>query len=193
MVPVRKNGRHGKILDLVARRPVSSQLELAALLRAQGVEVTQSTLSRDIHTLGLVKVRGLYRSAPSAAASAAAAPPDAMRRNLRQLVVRSGVSGNIVMVKTAPGNAHALGGVLDTVFLCTPNEGSYELVPKLLDYGMGVIDLSGSFRLRDIASYSPWYGFHYVDAKVLGLAVYGLSEGNGARLGAARLVANPGC
>ncbi|PYV13392.1 MAG: arginine repressor [Acidobacteria bacterium] len=114
MVPVRKNGRHGKILDLVARRPVSSQLELAALLRAQGVEVTQSTLSRDIHTLGLVKVRGLYRSAPSAAASAAAAPPDAMRRNLRQLVVRSGVSGNIVMVKTAPGNAHALGVVLDS-------------------------------------------------------------------------------
>jgi transcriptional regulator of arginine metabolism len=111
MVPVRKNGRHGKILDLVARRPVSSQLEMAALLRAQGVGVTQSTLSRDIRTLGLVKVRGLYRSAPGAAASA---PPDATRRSLRQLVVRSGVSGNIVMVKTAPGNAHALGVVLDS-------------------------------------------------------------------------------
>ena len=90
-----------------------------------------------------------------------------------------------------PVRLAALG--LDTVFLCTPNEVSYELAPKLLDYGMRVIDLSGSFRLRDVASYSPWYGFHHDAPQLLGLAVYGLSEWNGARLGAARLVANPGC
>jgi transcriptional regulator of arginine metabolism len=36
-----------------------------------------------------------------------------LRRSLQQLVVRSGLSGNIVMVKTAPGHAHSLGVVLD--------------------------------------------------------------------------------
>jgi N-acetyl-gamma-glutamyl-phosphate reductase len=63
----------------------------------------------------------------------------------------------------------------------------------LLDAGLRVVDLSGSFRLRDVESYSPWYGFHHDAPQLLRLAVYGLAEWNGARLRSARLVANPGC
>src|SRR5258707_13421761 len=37
----------------------------------------------------------------------------------------------------------------EIVFLCTPNEVSAELAPKLLDLGMIVIDLSGAFRLEE--------------------------------------------
>lgn len=36
-----------------------------------------------------------------------------LRRTIRELVVRSAASGNIVMLKTPPGNAHSLGVVLD--------------------------------------------------------------------------------
>jgi N-acetyl-gamma-glutamyl-phosphate reductase len=82
---------------------------------------------------------------------------------------------------------------IDTAFLCTPNEVSYGLAPRLLAHGIRVVDLSGSFRLRDIASYSPWYGFQHDEPQLLKLAAYGLSEWNAKAIAGARLVANPGC
>ncbi len=82
---------------------------------------------------------------------------------------------------------------LDTVFLCTPNEVSYELAPRLLAKGMRVIDLSGSFRLRSAASYPSWYGFDHTAPDLLREAVYGLPEWNAGAIARARLLANPGC
>jgi N-acetyl-gamma-glutamyl-phosphate reductase len=82
---------------------------------------------------------------------------------------------------------------VDTAFLCTPNEVSYELAPKLLAGGVRVIDLSGSFRLKDASSYSRWYGFHHSAPDLLEKAVYGLPEWNAESIAGARLVANPGC
>jgi len=82
---------------------------------------------------------------------------------------------------------------LDTVFLCTPNEVSYDLVPRLLDAGLRVVDLSGSFRLREAASYASWYEFEHKVPELLREAVYGLSEWNASGIRQARLVANPGC
>jgi transcriptional regulator of arginine metabolism len=102
--------RHAKILDLVHSRSVASQHELARLLRSEGFPATQSTLSRDIREIGLVKARGRYRL-PS---DLNRVPEErSLRRTIRDLVVRSAVSGNIVMLKTPPGNAHSLGVVLD--------------------------------------------------------------------------------
>ena len=106
-----KHSRQGKILEIVKRRPVSSQAELADLLDGSSIRVTQSTLSRDIRELGLVKMRGVYQ----APRPASVPPRDALRRSLQQLVVHSGVSGNILMIKTSPGSAHSLGVVLDAV------------------------------------------------------------------------------
>ena len=108
---VSKKARHGRILEIVRKRPVSSQKELCLLLKAERFDVTQSTLSRDIRELGLVKVRGIYQE--PGAASGAPPPADVLRRSFSQLIVRSGVSGNILMVKTLPGNGHSLGVVLD--------------------------------------------------------------------------------
>lgn len=51
-----KPERQAVILDLVRHRPISSQEELRLLLREQGVEVTQATLSRDLRDLGLARV-----------------------------------------------------------------------------------------------------------------------------------------
>lgn len=82
---------------------------------------------------------------------------------------------------------------VDTAFLCTPNEVSYEWVPKILSHGIRVVDLSGSFRLRDASSYSSWYGFSHHAPELLEAAVYGLSEWNAKEVSRAQLVANPGC
>ena len=56
---------------------------------------------------------------------------------------------------------------LDTVFLCTPDKVSYDLVPKMLSLGIRVIDFSGAFRLKDVDSYSSWYGFQHANPELL--------------------------
>jgi N-acetyl-gamma-glutamyl-phosphate reductase len=82
---------------------------------------------------------------------------------------------------------------LDTVFLCTPDKVSYELTPKILSTGIRVIDFSGSFRLKNIDSYSSWYGFQHANPELLDAAVYGLPEWNAKAIASAKLIANPGC
>jgi transcriptional regulator of arginine metabolism len=49
--------RQGAILRLIREQEISTQAELADALRAAGFEVVQTTVSRDIADLGLVKVR----------------------------------------------------------------------------------------------------------------------------------------
>ncbi len=107
---ISKKARQGRILEIARKRQVRSQEELSSLLKREGVEVTQSTLSRDIRELGLFKVRGSYQVSGELHSS----PPDEiLRRAFEQFVVRTGVSGNIVMIKTSPGNAHSIGVVVD--------------------------------------------------------------------------------
>ena len=107
---ISKRARQGRIEEIVRKRPVRSQEELASLLERDGVDVTQATLSRDIRELGLVKARGEYQ----VSGESRSAPSDEMlRRAFGQFVVRTGVSGNMIVIKTAPGNAHSVGVVLD--------------------------------------------------------------------------------
>jgi transcriptional regulator of arginine metabolism len=108
---ISKKARQGRILEIIRKRLVRSQEELSSLLKREGAEVTQSTLSRDIRELGLVKVRGSYHSSGELQSSAPTG--DSLRRAFEQFVIRTGVSGNIVMIRTAPGNAHSVGVVLD--------------------------------------------------------------------------------
>jgi N-acetyl-gamma-glutamyl-phosphate reductase len=81
----------------------------------------------------------------------------------------------------------------EIVFLATPNELSAEVAPGLVDAGLTVIDLSGSFRLKDAALYSSHYGFEHPAPSLLATAVYGLTEWCNGSLRGAGLVANPGC
>jgi transcriptional regulator of arginine metabolism len=107
---ISKRARQGRILALLQKSPVRSQEELASILKRDGIEATQATLSRDIRELGLIKVRGRYRNpgefhpGPS---------DEGLRRVFEQYVIRTGVSGTIVMIQTSPGNAHSIGAVLD--------------------------------------------------------------------------------
>jgi transcriptional regulator of arginine metabolism len=55
---ISKKARQGRILEIARKRRVTSQEELSSFLKLEGVDVTQSTLSRAIRELGLVKVRG---------------------------------------------------------------------------------------------------------------------------------------
>ncbi len=82
---------------------------------------------------------------------------------------------------------------VDVVFLATPAETSHELAPKLLALGVRVVDLSGAFRLKDVAQYPKWYAYEHRHAELVAAASYGLPELFRAGLAQAKLVANPGC
>ena len=58
-VPATKAARLGLITELIRTRALRSQTELSTLLIAQGLSVTQATLSRDLEELGAVKIRGV--------------------------------------------------------------------------------------------------------------------------------------
>lgn len=98
-------------MEIARKQRVGSQEELASLLAREAIDVTQSTLSRDIRELGLVKVRGGYQISGELHA---APPNEVLRRAFQQYVVRTGISGNIVMIRTSPGNAHSMAVVLDS-------------------------------------------------------------------------------
>ncbi len=55
-MPTSKLARQSKIKEVISNLDVSSQEELCNILRENGFETTQATLSRDLHELGIVRV-----------------------------------------------------------------------------------------------------------------------------------------
>jgi len=110
---ITKKARQGKIIEIVRKQSVRSQQELSCHLKATNVPVTQATLSRDIRELGLIKVRGRYQSAVEISFDQQGASDIMLRRTFEQYVLKTGISGNMVVIRTSPGNAHSVGVVLD--------------------------------------------------------------------------------
>lgn len=101
--------RHLKILELINTRPVRTQEELAEALTAQGWDVTQSSVSRDIAALRLVKVDGAYRRPPPRAPRV---DPD--ERRVAEGVLTIDPAGDaLVVVHTSPGEANHVAVALD--------------------------------------------------------------------------------
>lgn len=82
---------------------------------------------------------------------------------------------------------------MDVVFLGLPHKVSAGTVPKIIDSGAKIIDLSGDFRLKDAASYERYYGAAHPASDLFARAVYGLPELNREAIRKATLVASPGC
>jgi transcriptional regulator of arginine metabolism len=113
-VTAHRRERQGAILRLIRERQISTQAELADALREAGHEAVQTTVSRDIAELGLVKVR-----APNGRlvyAPAGAADVDRLR-DLEQAVRRWALgieaSDSLVVVFTPRGFSAALGDAID--------------------------------------------------------------------------------
>ncbi|RHA44179.1 arginine repressor [Cellulomonas rhizosphaerae] len=127
-VPQTKAARHALIGALLARGAVASQQQLADLLVAEGVSVTQATLSRDLVELRAVKVRtpagGLVYSVP-AEGEVRAAPPDTemlaarLARLCEELLLTAEASGNLVVLRTPPGAAQFFASAIDHSVLPT--------------------------------------------------------------------------
>jgi transcriptional regulator of arginine metabolism len=113
--------RQAVLLRLVRQRALARQEEIVAQMRRAGFEVTQASISRDIHELGLVKVDGRYLPRANLAANA---PPNVPAAVVGMVIGVEPVGANLVVVRTTSGTAstvavaideQALGGVAGTI------------------------------------------------------------------------------
>jgi transcriptional regulator of arginine metabolism len=103
--------RHLKILEMVATRPLHTQDEVADALNQEGWDVTQSSVSRDIAVLGLVKSDGIYQR-PSVAGLHEIADPN--ERRIAESLLSVETAGDALLVlHTPPGEAQRVGSALD--------------------------------------------------------------------------------
>jgi transcriptional regulator of arginine metabolism len=122
--PTSKAARHARVVEHLTHHAVHSQGQLADLLAADGVAVTQATLSRDLVELGATKVRerdgALVYAVPgeggdrSPRAAVTTASLDARLTHLcEELLVSADASANLVLLRTPPGAAQLLASAID--------------------------------------------------------------------------------
>ncbi len=111
-----KNQRQHRIARLLEHQVVGSQQVLVELLAAEGVEATQTTVSRDLEELGAQKVRlpgGETAYALPELPAQQIAPVDHLRRVLGEWAVELTTSQNLVVLRTPPGCAHVVASAVD--------------------------------------------------------------------------------
>ena len=147
-----KSQRQHLLAKILEEQAVSSQVKLVGLLKTEGIDVTQATLSRDLEELGAVKVRvpvgdSVYAIPDNP--TERVLPIDYLRRVLGEWLMEVSVSNNIVVLRTPPGSAHVVASAVDraglseiigtvagddTVLLVTaPNTTGEEVSKRLKD------------------------------------------------------------
>ncbi|HEY6203043.1 MAG TPA: arginine repressor [Candidatus Limnocylindria bacterium] len=148
----RKHHRQQALVRLVRQGRLSTQEELVRALKNAGFPSTQATVSRDIVELGLVKVArdGAHIYAPPSVVSQGGT--DRLRRFSEDYPVEAAVAANMVVLRSSPGTANALGAALDasglteilgtlagddTVFVATSTERhARSLLTRLTAFGI---------------------------------------------------------
>lgn len=100
-----KISRQSKIKVIITTQEIGSQEELTKILRENGFDTTQATLSRDLHELGIVRI-------PSENGFRYVFHQDQMEQSLKPLMAMEiiNVSNNesTIVVKTMPGRAQGV-------------------------------------------------------------------------------------
>jgi transcriptional regulator of arginine metabolism len=120
-----KTARQAKIIALLEQQQVRSQAELAELLAADGVQVNQGTLSRDLVEVGAVRVRGhsghLVYAVPADGGDRTphvgefATFEGRLARLCSEVMVSAEASANLVVLRTPPGAAQYFASAIDRV------------------------------------------------------------------------------
>lgn len=113
--------RRSRVAAIIATTAVGSQEELGHALAAEGISVTQATLSRDLDAIGAAKVvdeGGSARYVLDASTSSDTSIPangtdPTVARLTTELLVRAEAAGNIAVLHTPPGAAQFFAGHID--------------------------------------------------------------------------------
>ncbi len=81
------------------------------MLSECGVKVDQSTVSRDLREMGVIRLSGGHYTLPEE--EGLRGGEEELERGLRTYALSLEASGNLVVVRTPAGNAHALAVILD--------------------------------------------------------------------------------
>ncbi len=111
-----KSVRHDMILEIIEKKDVETQEELAAELKARGVRVTQATVSRDIKELRLLKVlaeNGGYKYATVERAERGMS--ERFIRILTESVLSIDSAINQIVIKTISASAQAAAEAIDSL------------------------------------------------------------------------------
>jgi transcriptional regulator of arginine metabolism len=109
---VTREERRRRIGELVRERAIHSQFELQELLAAEGTDVNQATLSRDVRDMGLLKGRGGYEI-PDDAARVETDRSLALYQAVHAFLTQSTSTQNLAVLRTPAGGAATLALELD--------------------------------------------------------------------------------
>lgn len=144
--------RLSAIKDLIKKNRIDNQDTLLNLLKEEGYNVTQATLSRDLKTLKVGKISdgwsGYYYSLPEN--DLIAESEKSYIQDVRRGVVSIEFSGNVGVIKTRTGHATGVAFALET--LCLPEIlgtlAGDDTILVLLREGYTREDLLESFKTR---------------------------------------------
>lgn len=112
-----KSARQIKILEIIKNKNIETQNQLIAELHAAGFSSTQATISRDIKELRLVKeltADGNYKYVYNVGVSENN-HSERLRTIFRESIIHVDHAQNIVVLKTLPGLAPAVGSAIDAM------------------------------------------------------------------------------
>jgi LysW-gamma-L-alpha-aminoadipyl-6-phosphate/LysW-L-glutamyl-5-phosphate reductase len=99
----------------------------------------------------------------------------------------------LTQLKFVPMDISEMQKNCDLIFAATPHGGSVNLVPKILEAGLKVIDMSADYRLKNPADYETYYGWQHAHPEMLKESAYGLPELHREEIKTAKIIACPGC
>lgn len=106
-----RQSRQQKLLQIITQREIETQQELMLALRAEGFDVTQATISRDIQELGLTK------ASSKGGRPHYIKPLDPKLSKLKTLFHQSVINiegvGNMIVIKTISGTANSACVLID--------------------------------------------------------------------------------
>lgn len=113
-----KNARQSKILEIIEMHDISTQEALIEKLSEYGFEATQTTISRDIRQLNLIKRpngKGAYKYvAPTIKKDGLSSGHNSA---LIEAVISLAVAQNILVIKTISGMANAIAVCIDSIHI----------------------------------------------------------------------------
>ena len=110
-----KGARQEKILEIIEKFNISTQEELIEKLLEAGIFATQTTISRDIRQLGLVKGVSQDGAYKYIAPKAKKGESGVMKNAISDSVISVECAQNLVVVKTSPGMANAVAVGIDAL------------------------------------------------------------------------------